>query len=266
VTDEKLRLMIPVNVRTEEQRGAMGNRVSMMLPQIPVGIDDPIERLSAIRKEMDALKASDQGAAFDRLLGLVENAPAIFSALAGRVGLLPGTINLACTNVPGPLIPLYGTGHRMLDFYPMLPLAGDLGLGVAIMSYDQSLHWGISCDPNIVPDVDAIGRLIGEEFVALRDAAGVPATDLPSEIGAHQPPPKEAAAPEKRESSVAASSPARRSAKKTGTSAEARPTSVSSNGRARRAKASASRPKGAKNTATEAKKARRQVNTAASSR
>src|SRR6266545_7029855 len=64
VTDTRLRLMIPVNVRTEEQRGAMGNRVSMMLPQIPVGIEDPIERLASIRKEMDTLKASDQGAAF----------------------------------------------------------------------------------------------------------------------------------------------------------------------------------------------------------
>ena len=97
--------MIPVNVRTEEQRGTMGNRVSMMLPQIPVGIADPITRLNAIRTEMDALKSSDQGAAFDRLLGLVENGPAAFSAIAGRVGLLPGMINLACTNVPGPSDP-----------------------------------------------------------------------------------------------------------------------------------------------------------------
>ena len=188
LTDDKsLRLMIPVNVRTEEQRGTMGNRVSMMLPQIPVGISDPIARLNAVRSEMDALKASDQGAAFDRLIGLVENGPAALSAIAGRVGLLPGVINLACTNVPGPLIPLYGTGHRMLDFYPLIPLAGDMGLGVAIMSYDQSLHWGICCDPNIVPDVERIADFVGEEFHALREAAGVPASDLPDVIGLHQP-------------------------------------------------------------------------------
>jgi WS/DGAT/MGAT family acyltransferase len=183
--DHRLRLMIPVNVRTEAQRGTMGNRVSMMLPQVPVGIADPIARLNAIRLEMDSLKASDQGAAFDRLLGLVENTPAAFSAIAGRVGLLPGMINLACTNVPGPLIPLYGTGHRMLDFYPLIPLAGDLGLGIAILSYDRYLHWGICCDPNIVPDVDRIGDLVGEEFRALREAAGVQASDLPEVIGIH---------------------------------------------------------------------------------
>jgi WS/DGAT/MGAT family acyltransferase len=187
--DKRLRLMIPVNVRTEQQRGTMGNRVSMMLPQVPVGISDPIARLNAIRSEMDALKSSDQGAAFDRLLGLVENGPAALSAIAGRVGLLPGMINLACTNVPGPLIPLYGTGHRMLDFYPLIPLAGDLGLGVAIMSYDQSLHWGLVCDPTIVPDVERIADLISEEFRSLRDAAGVSAIDLPEAIGLHQPVP-----------------------------------------------------------------------------
>jgi hypothetical protein len=185
--DSRLRLMIPVNVRTEEQRGTMGNRFSMMLPQIPVGIADPIARLNAIRSEMDTLKASDQGAAFDRLLGLVESSPAAFSAIAGRVGLLPGMINLPCTNVPGPLIPLYGTGHRMLDFYPLLPLAGDLGLGVAIMSYDQNLYWGVTSDPKIVTDVDAIARLVGEEFRSLREAAGVPASDLPEAIGVHAP-------------------------------------------------------------------------------
>jgi hypothetical protein len=94
-------------------------------------------------------------------------------------------INLACTNVPGPLIPLYGTGHRMLDFYPLIPLAGDLGLGIAILSYDQYLHWGICCDPDIVPDVDRIGELVGEEFRALREAAGVQASDLPEVIGIH---------------------------------------------------------------------------------
>ena len=185
--DARLRLMIPVNVRTEEQRGTMGNRVSMMLPQIPVGIADPIARLNAIRSEMDALKASDQGAAFDRLLGLVENGPAAFSAIAGRVGLLPGMINLACTNVPGPLIPLYGSGHRMHDMFPLLPLAGDMGLGVAIMSYDQSLYWGITSDPKIVPDVDAIARLVEEEFRTLREAAGVAVSDLPEAIGIHAP-------------------------------------------------------------------------------
>lgn len=265
VADKSLRLMIPVNVRTEEQRGALGNRVSMMLPQIPVGIDDPIERFTAVRTTMDALKGSGQGAAFDRLLGLIEPAPAAFAALAGRVGLLPGMINLACTNVPGPLIPLYSTGHRMLDFYPMLPLAGDLGLGVAILSYDQSLHWGISCDPKLVPDVEAVGALVSEEFQTLRDAAGVPATDLPKEIGAHQLSPSEIAAPRDGRSDVAPSPAGKRPAARKSRTPASSAAANSTNGRPSRVRASEDKPKGGKK-ATAGTRDRRQARTSASSR
>jgi len=268
VTDTRLRLMIPVNVRTEEQRGAMGNRVSMMLPQIPVGIDDPIARLTAIRTEMDALKANDQGAAFDRLLGLVENAPAAFSALAGRVGMLPGMINLPCTNVPGPLITLYGTGHRMLDFYPLLPLAGDLGIGVAIMSYDQSLYWGVSCDPKIVPDVDRIGRFIGEEFRALRETAGVPATDLPEQIGAHHAPVREMKkARNGRSRTVPVGSETRvRQITKTSAAPTGARKQSAPNGRSRAVPAASANSPGKQKKAAGTRKSPRQVKTEASSR
>jgi hypothetical protein len=94
-------------------------------------------------------------------------------------GLPPGMINLVCTNVPGPLIPLYGAGKRMLSMYPLLPLSGDLGLGVAITSYDKSLNFGFACDPGIVPDVDRISALLDEEYIRLREAAGVGVSDLP---------------------------------------------------------------------------------------
>jgi hypothetical protein len=128
---------------------------------------------------MNRLKSQQQGRAFDEIARLAANAPAAFHALAGMGGLPPGMINLVCTNVPGPLIPLYGAGRRMLAMYPLLPLAGDLGLGVAITSYDQDLYFGIVCDPTIVPDVERISELIGREFAGLREAAGVSATDLP---------------------------------------------------------------------------------------
>lgn len=182
VEGSNVRLMIPVNVRKEDQRGNLGNRVSMMLPQLPVGISDPIARLTAVREEMDRLKSADQGASFDTLLKLAETTPSAFSVVAGAIGLLPGMLNLVCTNVPGPLIPLYGSGHRMIASYPLLPLAADLGLGVAITSYDKSLYWGIICDPAIVPDVDRLRGLIDEEFRTLRDLASVPASDLPDVV------------------------------------------------------------------------------------
>ena len=184
-----LRLMTPVNVRSDTEQGDMGNRVSMMLPLLPVGIDDPVQRLAAVREAMERTKSSDQGRAFDQIVQLGNQAPAAFHALAGIGGLPRGMINLVCTNVPGPLIPLYGSGHRMLGGWPLLPLTGDLGLGVAIMSYDKSLYIGIMCDPAIIPDAELIRDAVDDEFRRLREAAGVPASDLPSEIGvAHERP------------------------------------------------------------------------------
>jgi WS/DGAT/MGAT family acyltransferase len=188
----KLRLMTPVNVRAESESGDLGNRVSMMLPQLPVGIHEPLERLAAVRAEMDRMKSAQQGRAFDQFIRLADNAPAAFHALAGVGGIPGGMINLVCTNVPGPLIPLYGSGHRMLASWPLLPLAGDLGLGVAIISYDKSLYFGVMSDPSIVPDVELVRDFIDEEFQRLRSAAGVAATDLPDEIGVQSERPRTA--------------------------------------------------------------------------
>ena len=178
-----VRLMIPVNVRSEDQKGALGNRVSMMLPNIPTGISDPALRLRAVSEEMQRLKTESQANAFEAFVQLSENVPAAFHALAGINGVPPGGANLVCTNVPGPMIPLWSVGHRLLTSYPMLPLAGDLGIGVGIMSFNKSLYFGVMSDPTIIDDVDLIVRYIDEEFRALREAAGVAESDLP-DIGA----------------------------------------------------------------------------------
>ncbi|HXK33433.1 MAG TPA: wax ester/triacylglycerol synthase family O-acyltransferase [Dehalococcoidia bacterium] len=177
--DRTVRIMIPVNVRKSDEKGALGNRVSMMLPEIPVGIDDPARRLDAVREEMERLKSRNQSAAFEHLTRLTENMPAVFHALAGINGVPPGGANLVCTNVPGPMIPLWSVGHRLLEHWPMVPLAGDLGIGVGITSFDKGLFVGVMADPDIVPDVDVIGRYCDEEFRRLREAAGVTESDLP---------------------------------------------------------------------------------------
>ena len=174
-----LRLMIPVNVRADDEKGALGNRVSMMLPEIPVGIADPVERLAAVRAEMERLKSRNQANAFESLMRVATNVPAAYHALAGSGGVPPGGANLVCTNVPGPMIPLYSVGHRMLAHYPFVPLAGDMGIGVGITSVDKSLYMGIMSDPNIIDDVELIAKYCADEFKALREAAGVPVSDLP---------------------------------------------------------------------------------------
>jgi len=176
---QRLRFMIPVNVRSESEQGALGNRVSMMLPEIPLEPMTASERLEAVRAEMETLKGSQQAGAFESLRRFGDNLPAFFHVMAGMGGVPAGQVNLVCTNVPGPLIPLYAVGHRMLAHYPMVPLAGDLGVGVGITSYDKGLYLGVMSDPAIVEDVERIRELIAEEFQALRYLADVPTTDLP---------------------------------------------------------------------------------------
>jgi WS/DGAT/MGAT family acyltransferase len=175
---QTLRLQIPVNVRNEHEQGALGNRVSMMLPEIPVGIDDPVARLGVVREEMERLKQQEQAKAFESLMSLSANLPAAYHALAGMGGVPRGAMNLVCTNVPGPLIPLYSVGRRMLAHYPMVPLAGDLGIGVGITSFDKALYVGIMSDPTIIDDVEAIARGFASEFDDLRRIAGVAPIDL----------------------------------------------------------------------------------------
>lgn len=174
-----LRLMIPVNVRSESEQGALGNRVSMMLPEIPLGIANPAERLMAVRTEMERLKSHNQANAFESLARWSQNLPAAVHAIAGMGGVPQGTFNVICTNVPGPLIPLYSVGHRMLAHYPLVPLAGDLGIGVGITSFDKGLYMGIMSDPNAMDDVDVLRRFVDEEFRLLRTLAAVPESDLP---------------------------------------------------------------------------------------
>jgi WS/DGAT/MGAT family acyltransferase len=182
-----IRVMSPVNVRKESEAQTMGNRVSMMLTEIPAGIADHEVRLAAVRKETERAKSQDQASAFDSLLGVTDSAPAVFAAIAGAGNLPPGMINLVCTNVPGPQIPLYSCGVRSLGTYGMLPLIGDLGIGVAVGSYDQDFYFSVTCDPDIVPDVDHMRDLIAGEFRALRDLSGVPASDLPAISRTPQP-------------------------------------------------------------------------------
>lgn len=175
----RVRFMIPVNVRSEGEQGALGNRVSMMLPDIPVDEMTPAARLEMVRAEMERCKGDDQASAFESFRRMSENLPAVFHALAGMGGVPAGTVNLVCTNVPGPLIPLYAVGHRMLAHYPLVPITADMGIGIGITSFDKGLYLGFMCDPTIVPDIDEIRRYADEEFRALKADADVPETDLP---------------------------------------------------------------------------------------
>jgi WS/DGAT/MGAT family acyltransferase len=167
-----LRAMVPVNVRQPADKSALGNQVSLLIAQLPVGITDPVARHRTLMTRMDGLKKANQAGGFALLSRLAENVPPVMQAFAGN--FVPNgqqLFNLICTNVPGPQIPLYLAGRRFEDLRPLVPISMGLGLNVALTSYDGALYWGICADPNLVPHVQHVADCLWQSFEELRATA-----------------------------------------------------------------------------------------------
>jgi diacylglycerol O-acyltransferase len=188
-----VRIMVPVSLRTEDPCGDTGNQVSMLPLGIPLDIADPVQRLRTVTARTASLKSA-------RVADLI----ALFATWAGftppllqhSIGALPFLsppspwINLVCTNVPGPMIPLYAAGREVVTYYPHVPVGNDLGLGVAVLSYNQNLYFGITSDAQAVPDAALFRDLLLESWNGLRAAAGVaqqPAPPVPPRAPAQPP-------------------------------------------------------------------------------
>jgi WS/DGAT/MGAT family acyltransferase len=178
-TDIDFRTMIPVNVRRENETDALGNRVSIMIAQLPLAERDPIERLRLIREQMTRLKDANQAGGLDLLMEMASNLPVPVQALLGQLDTPNTLFNVTCTNVPGPMIPLYSVGRKLLAHYPLVPLAPDLALAVGVTSYNHMLYFTLMADPERVSDLRLLKECLDESFLELRDAAGVPVTELP---------------------------------------------------------------------------------------
>ena len=169
--DLVLKVFCPVSVRDDSQKMQLGNRVSAMFVPIPVGMPDPLERLAAISATTADLKEREQAVGAAALLGITEYAAPTLLGLAARLVHHQRLVNLVCTNVPGPQTPLYCMGARMLEAYPMVPLARNLNLGVAILSYCGQLHLGLLGDRDLWPDLDVLEAGIDDSFAELTKLA-----------------------------------------------------------------------------------------------
>ncbi len=165
--------LIPVSMRTANARGVLDNRVSSVYARLPVGIEDPVERLDAIRAHMAVLKASHEVDASAAIIRLGEVAPPIVSAALARALVHSQEIvQTIATNVPGPQIPLYVCGRRMIEAYPYVPIAGHIRVAIAIWSYCGELYFGITGDWDGASDIDRLAVDLDVAFEALYTAAG----------------------------------------------------------------------------------------------
>jgi diacylglycerol O-acyltransferase / wax synthase len=168
-----LKAMVPVSVRVDTERGALGNRVAAMYAALPVGLTDAAEVFAAIHAEMGQLKSSGQAVGAQRLTEIADFAPTTIMSQAARLQARQRLFNLVVTNVPGPQVPLYLLGRPLAGLYPFVPLAQRQALGIAIMSYDGRLGFGLMGDFDAMPRLEALGQDLERAIDALAVAAGV---------------------------------------------------------------------------------------------
>jgi diacylglycerol O-acyltransferase len=184
VSELELRAMVPVSVRREQEYGMTGNRVAAMMAPLPVYEADPVERLRILRASMAGLKEGKQAIGAQILTELGGFAPPTVLAQAARIQARQRFFNLVVTNVPGPQIELYVLGRRLLDLFPLAPLAKRQSLCIAVMSYNGGLDFGLLGDFDAVPDLENMSRGLQHSLDELRQAAGIeppPATEATPE-------------------------------------------------------------------------------------
>ena len=169
--------MIPVSVRDEASKSKLGNKVSSMFAALPTHLDDPVARLNAVREATKVAKA--QQAAIPQ--GLVDQisdfaVPAL-TARAARVVFATGLLhrlpafNVTISNVPGPNVPVYLCGARLLAHYPVSVVTDGQGLNITLVGYLGQLHFGLVSCRELVPDIDTLAGYLTDELALLVEAA-----------------------------------------------------------------------------------------------
>lgn len=168
-----LRALVPVSVRAraaaDARGGAAGNSISAYFVDLPVAEEDPLARLAAVRAAIEEHKRGGRAVGAARLIGLVGLAPPIVHSLGARLAARYSSrlYNVLVTNVPGPPRPLYAMGARMLDMYPVVPLAGGQAVAIGVTSYDGAMQYGLTADRDAMPDVDVLAAAVSESLTEL---------------------------------------------------------------------------------------------------
>jgi diacylglycerol O-acyltransferase / wax synthase len=168
----ELRALVPVSIRTQDERGDLGNRIALMRGPLPVYVEDPVRRLRTISQEMEGLKRSKQALGAEVISRFNDFAPPTLLAQASRINFSTRLFNTIVTNVPGPQLPLYVLGREMEEVFPVAFLPENHALAVAIMSYNGKIGFGLLADYDSMEDVEAISDGIADSLAELEQAAG----------------------------------------------------------------------------------------------
>jgi WS/DGAT/MGAT family acyltransferase len=170
---------VPVSVRTAEQQGTHGNQVSTMLTVLPTHLADPAERLRVVSEAMRAAKEQHRALPATLLADVTQFAvPALAgqaARLSARLRLLErvNPFNLIISNVPGPNVPLYFAGAKLLAYYPLSAISDGQGLNITVMGYRNQLFFGLIACRELVPDVDRLAGYLVDEAAVLAGSVAV---------------------------------------------------------------------------------------------
>ncbi len=174
VKDKFVRFMMPVSLRQKEQRGALGNMISILPVELPLDIEDPIKLFKHVNQKTVLIKATQMASGLGMVGAAFGMMPAPVQSALGAIANVPFPVfNTVATNVPGPQVPLYMNGKRMIAQFPFVPIGYNLGMGTAIFSYDQKLFFGIGADTEAMADVEKFKEILEECYAELREAAEV---------------------------------------------------------------------------------------------
>ncbi|MCP5067479.1 MAG: wax ester/triacylglycerol synthase family O-acyltransferase [bacterium] len=167
----EIRANVPVSLRSTDERGTLGNRIALLMPELPVDEADPVTRLDRVHATMAELKHSRLAMGAEVLAAVSDWTSATLLSLAVRGAARGRPYNLVVTNVPGPQLPLYLLGARVEACYPVVNLLPNQGLGVALFSYAGTLFWGFTADLDQLPDLGSFVDAIDQAFLELEEAA-----------------------------------------------------------------------------------------------
>ncbi len=169
-----LRAMVPVNIRTESDNGELGNRISSLFVELPVAEPDPLRRYELVQAEAQARKDSGQAYGGSVLIGLTELAPPILHVSLARSLYAKRLFNITITNVPGSPEPVHVFDSRLVDVIPLVPLAAEHALGIAVLSHAGQLTFGLCADRASVPDLEVLEQGIATSLEELKALAAAP--------------------------------------------------------------------------------------------
>jgi diacylglycerol O-acyltransferase / wax synthase len=209
VSGRRFRMMVPVNVRNGAKPQDLGNRISLLPVTVSLGIRNPRKLLAAVHQRMEFLKSAHIAEIVGVAGGLIGIVPTALQAVAGPIaGELPITpFNMVCTNVPGPQFPLYLLGHKMISWYPYVPIGGQMAVNCAVLSYNGMTYFGFSGDAHAAPDLKRLETMLQASLKEMLKSAGCGRHNAAGGNGNRKPEPRPKRVKSKAKPASSAASP-----------------------------------------------------------